>query len=297
MHIPASMLHGSICPVTAAVSAVGVLAAGALAWRSEDRPTSSRFAAVTALIFALQMLNYPIQDGTSGHLVGAVLAVGLLGIPFAVLSMTMILVVQAVFFGDGGINALGANILNMSLLGAGLAGVLLQRLTRAGLPRRLSIAAAAWFSVVIGALACALEAALAGTAGWTGMLTAMLSLHALIGVGEALLTVALLAGLEFHGRLWQEREGAFSLGAILLACVAALCSPLASGLPDGLERVLGDLSLAPVSGAHLPVLFPDYMVPAIPNATLATITAGLLGIGILLAVSFSLRAASGLSRR
>ncbi|PKN46487.1 MAG: cobalamin biosynthesis protein CbiM [Deltaproteobacteria bacterium HGW-Deltaproteobacteria-17] len=297
MHVPASMLHGAVCPVTAVVSAAGVLTAGVLAWRSPEKPSSSRFAAVTALIFALQMLNVPIQDGTSGHLVGAVLAVGLLGVPFAVLSMAMILIVQAVFFGDGGIDALGANLLNMSLLGAGLAGALLHRLTRAGLPRRLSVAAAAWFSVVAGAMACSFEAALAGTVGWTGMLTAMLSVHALIGVGEALLTVALLAGLEYPGRLWPKQEGAFSLGAILLACAAALCSPLASRLPDGLERVLADLSLAPASGSGFPVPFPDYMVPGIPHAALATIIAGLLGIGILLAVSFSLRAATGLSRR
>jgi len=290
MHIPASMLHGAVCPVTAVVTAAGLVVAGFYAWRSEARPATSRFAAVTALIFAIQMLNYPIQDGTSGHLVGAILAVGLLGIPFAVLSMAMILAVQAVFFGDGGLNALGANILNMSLLGAGLAGWLLQRLMKAGAPRTLSVMAAAWFSVVAGALACALEAAWAGTFRASGILPAMLTVHALIGLGEALLTVVLITTLQYHGRLWPQREGAFTIGALLLACVAAFCSPFASGFPDGLETVLGNLAFTPVSGAHLPVLFPDYRVPSIPHVALATVTAAMVGVGMLLFLSFSLSA-------
>ncbi len=287
MHIPASMLHGAVCPVTAVVSAAGLLAAGLFAWRSEARPAISRFAAVTALIFALQMLNYPIQDGTSGHLVGAILAVGLLGLPFAVLSMAMILAVQAVFFGDGGLNALGANILNMGLLGAGLAGWLMHRLMKAGAPRTLSVMAAAWLSVFAGALACALEAAWAGTYGLSGILPAMLTVHALIGLGEALLTVVLITLLQPHGRPEPQREGAFTFGALLLACLAAVCSPFASGFPDGLEHVLGTLPFTPVSGARLPVLFPDYTVPSISHAALATVTAALVGIGILLFLSFS----------
>ena len=128
MHIPSTMLNGAVCPVTLAVSAVGVAVAVLVAKKNDNRPSPARFAAVTALIFALQMLNYPVQNGTSGHLVGAMLGVGLLGIPFAVLSMSIVLAIQAFFFGDGGINALGANILNMALIGAGLLGFIYNRI-------------------------------------------------------------------------------------------------------------------------------------------------------------------------
>ena len=74
MHIPASMLNGSICPVTLAVGAAGLGTAAYFAAKSAAKPSAPRFAAVTALVFALQMLNYPVQHGTSGHLVGAALA-------------------------------------------------------------------------------------------------------------------------------------------------------------------------------------------------------------------------------
>jgi len=75
MHIPASMLNGPVCPVTLAIGAAGITAAVFTARKSEEKPSPAGFAAVTALIFALQMLNYPVQNGTSGHLVGAMLAV------------------------------------------------------------------------------------------------------------------------------------------------------------------------------------------------------------------------------
>ena len=154
MHIPSSMLSGAVCPVTLAVGGLGVVAAGYLAKRSNNRPSPARFAAVTSLIFALQMLNFPVQDGTSGHLLGALLGVSLLGAPFAVLAMTIVLAVQAVFFGDGGINALGANVLNMGVIGAGLMGLLINRFEEKKMNNSAWLALTAWLSVMAGAAAC-----------------------------------------------------------------------------------------------------------------------------------------------
>ncbi len=117
MHIPSSMIEGAICPVTAGVSIVAISAAAYFAYKSKNKPSVKYFAAITGLIFILQMLNYPIGGGISGHVLGAVLAVALLGMPFGILSMSLIIAIQAFFFGDGGISIMGANILNKISIG------------------------------------------------------------------------------------------------------------------------------------------------------------------------------------
>ena len=122
MHIPNSMLQGTICPVTVLVSTLGIVIAAFKAFWTENRPTALRFAAITALIFAGQMMNFPINDGTSGHLLGGVLAAALLGTPFGILSMALVVTVQCLVFSDGGFIVLGANVLNMAIIGAGLGG-------------------------------------------------------------------------------------------------------------------------------------------------------------------------------
>ena len=112
MHIPDSMLQGAVCPVTAAVSVAGVLAAAWLVMKAEHKPTAGRFAAVVALIFAGQMMNFPIMDGTSGHLLGGVLAAAVLGTPLGVLAIALVVTIQSLVFSDGGVNVLGANMFN-----------------------------------------------------------------------------------------------------------------------------------------------------------------------------------------
>ncbi|MCX5783373.1 MAG: energy-coupling factor ABC transporter permease [Elusimicrobia bacterium] len=180
MHIPDSMLHGQICPVTAAVSAVGL--SGAV-YAIKQKPQALKFAAVTAFIFAAQMVNFPVSGATSGHFLGGVLAAYLLGVPLGMISTAIVLSVQALFFGDGGIYALGANILNMSLIGAGLGGLLMKLLSKkwGGM---VSLAVASWFSVMLAALACSAELALAGKVHLGAICGAMLGVHALIGIAE-----------------------------------------------------------------------------------------------------------------
>ena len=146
---------------------------------------------VAAWIFAAQMFNFPINSGTSGHLVGGVFACVLLG-PFAgAVVIAVVLSVQALFFADGGILALGANVINMAVVGCIASYYIYQGLKRF-LPEILSIAVAAWFSVVLAALACSLEVGLSGTIGLQEVTTAMLTVHAVIGVAEAVITVLML---------------------------------------------------------------------------------------------------------
>lgn len=288
MHIPASMLNGAVCPVTLAVGAAGVGAAVYAARKSDEKPSPARFAAVTGLIFALQMLNFPVQDGTSGHLMGAMLAVGLLGVPFAVLSLALVLAVQTFFFGDGGVNALGANILNMALIGAGLIGFVFHKSVKAGLNRTAGLALASGVSVLAGAAACSLEIAVSGAGTLDKVLPAMLSIHALIGLGEAILTVAIVTALQNAERCWKAHERSLAWSAGALAIVAAAASPFASGFPDGLESVASQLSFAQFGGFEIPAMFPDYQATFIGHAAVSTIAAGLIGVAIVFAVSFFL---------
>ena len=287
MHIPSTMLNGAVCSVTLAVSAVGIGIAVRAAKKSDKKPSLSKFAAVTALIFALQMLNYPVQDGTSGHLVGAMLGVGLLGIPFTVLSMAVVLAIQAFFFGDGGVNALGANILNMALIGAGLLGFVYNRIKEKGLSDKLSLGIASFLSVLVGAFACSLEVSASGAVAFNKVLPAMLSVHALIGIGEALLTVGIIYALNvYYAR--KESEYGYAVGASVLAIGAVLISPLASGFPDGLEWVAEKLSFAHFSGFEIPAIFPDYQATFISSPAFSTILAGIAGILIAFGLTFGI---------
>lgn len=280
MHIPSSMLNGAVCPLTLAAAAAGVGAAVYLARKSPQRPSPAGFSAVTALVFTLQMLNYPVASGTSGHLLGAVLAVGFLGVPFAALAMTVVLLVQTFLFGDGGINALGANILNMALLGAGAVGYLHQRLIARGINTSVSLAIAAWLSVAVGATACAFEVAWSGTVPLGKVLPAMLSVHALIGAGEALLTFLVMGAVHWAASKIQPQalERSRVVSTYALAVLAAVLSPLASAWPDGLEWVASRLAFFEFPALSLPSLFADYQAPWVANAAMSTMVAGLAGM-------------------
>jgi cobalt/nickel transport system permease protein len=148
-----------------------------------------------AFIFAAQMINFPIPGGTSGHLLGGTLAAVLLGPWAGSLVMTVVFIVQAVLFQDGGLTVLGANVVNMGLIGT-FAGYYLYKVMRYAMGfntwRGMAIATtiAAWTSVVIAAILCSFQLALSGTISLGIALTAMLIWHIPIGVGEALITLA-----------------------------------------------------------------------------------------------------------
>jgi cobalt/nickel transport system permease protein len=199
MHIPDGFLDGSVAAVTAvpAVAAVGygVRRAG----KTLDDRKVPLLGVTAAFIFAVQMLNFPVAGGTSGHLLGGALAAILLGPWLACIVMAVVISGQAFVFADGGVTALGANIFNMGVVGAlgiGLAMIAARYLLPRSRTAFLSVAAVgAWASVMLGALLCSVELGISGTVPFATVLPAMLGVHALIGVGEAIITVAAVAAV------------------------------------------------------------------------------------------------------
>jgi cobalamin biosynthesis protein CbiM len=194
MHIPDGFID---IKTSAAVASVGVVGVGAALKGAQSQLTekSAPLAGLTAVfVFAVQMLNFPVAAGTSGHLLGGALAAVLVGPYAATLAITVVLIIQAFLFADGGLTALGLNLFNMSIIGVWVGyGAFL--LVRKILPKkRSSIAIAAAFagliSVPAAALGFVLQYAVGATATYetSAVLTAMVSTHILIGIGEAIIT-------------------------------------------------------------------------------------------------------------
>lgn len=146
---------------------------------------------MSAFVFAAQMLNFPVLGGTSGHLLGGVMAAVLLGPYAAAIVLACVLAVQCFIFQDGGLTALGANILNMSLVGT-TGGYFVYSVIRKiwGADKGIvpATAIASWLSIVAASIACAMELAASGTSSLNIVLPAMAGVHALIGIGEAVIT-------------------------------------------------------------------------------------------------------------
>jgi cobalt/nickel transport system permease protein len=197
MHLPDGFLSLPIALVMWAATAVAVGIAVRRANRSLDERAVPLMGVLAAFIFAAQMFNFQVVGGTSGHLLGGVLAGVLLGPWAGTLVMTAVVAVQGLLFQDGGLVVMGANIFNMGVVGT-MGGYALYRIlvTVLGGERRARIpaaAVAAWFAVVAGASLTAVELGLSGTAPLEIAVPAMFGIHALIGIGEALITSAALA--------------------------------------------------------------------------------------------------------
>jgi len=197
MHIPDGFLNVATMATTAVVSAGGVGNAVRIANKKLGEKQVPLMGVLAAFIFAAQMLNFPIVGGTSGHLIGAALAAILLGPWAAVLIMSCVLIAQCLIFQDGGLLALGANIFNMGIV-ASFSGYYLYRLVSLllGDNRRGKLVGgfvAAWGSVFLAAIVCAVELAVSGASPIKVVLPAMAGFHALIGIGEGLITGAVLS--------------------------------------------------------------------------------------------------------
>jgi len=193
MHIPDSFIPLLQAAVYWLVALVFI--ALSLRWaRAEMREEKVPLVAVlTAGIFAIQAINVPIPWGTSGHMMGAALAAIVLGSPFAaVFVLTLVLIVQGVLFGDGGITVMGANIINMGVIGGFVGFSSYKGLNRVLKNPYPAAFAAAWLSLFVAALACAVEMALAGTFPLGLGLFSMGLYHAVIGVIEGALTAIAL---------------------------------------------------------------------------------------------------------
>lgn len=286
MHIPSSMLGSSVCPVTATVAIAGVGTAAYFAFKSKEQPSIKRFAAVSAMIFAAQMLNFQVAGGTSGHLVGAALAAALLGTPFAVLSLSLVLSVQCILFGDGGLDALGANIINMALVAGGVSSLIFY-LTKFVPGEKTSLnygklAVAAIVSVLAGCLALCIELAFSGIA-FSKTFAAMMNAHLPVAGGEAIISVVLFAILAVK-RNADEKSFAGFYAPLSLAVIFCLAAPLACGMPDAFESVAAKLSI-PEGAASFLSPMSEYLVPGLGGGAVATIAAALAGIAAVMLLS------------
>ncbi|WP_201789132.1 energy-coupling factor ABC transporter permease [Scytonema hofmannii] len=208
LHIPDGFLNLPVIAVTWAI-AIALIAVSLSKSQAEYQERAVPLMGVcAAFIFAAQMINFPIPGGTSGHLLGGTLAGALLGPWAGSLVMVAVFIVQSVFFQDGGLTVLGANILNMGLIGT-FAGYYLYKAIRIAIGRNklsgmvVGAAVAAWTSVVVAALVCAVQLAISGTVPLSVALTAMTTWHILIGIGEAAITVI---SLSF---IWRTRPDMF----------------------------------------------------------------------------------------
>jgi cobalt/nickel transport system permease protein len=309
MHVPDGVLDPKVAAGAAVLGAAGLaFAVRKLRGGIQDR-TTVLMGSMAAFLFAAQLVNFPLYPlPISGHLLGGVLASVLLG-PWAGASVLgAVLLVQCFLFGDGGLTALGANFVNMGLVGSVGGYAMYVPLRRAIGGRKgilIGAMAAAWFSVILSSGAFAVELAASGRGfRFLDILGWMALVHAAIGVGEALITGMVLRFLLLtrpdlvEGSTAPEPSqatrwglvGAAGLGIAL--AVAIFLAPLASEHPDGLEYVganqvkfLPDEQAAPAVRAPMR----DYVVPGLERwRSVATAAAGVAGTLVVFAVGLGM---------
>jgi len=195
MHIPDGFIDLKTAVSTVVVSAGGLAAAIYKVKSYFKAKVIALMGIICALIFALQMLNFTIPGGTSGHLLGGALAAIVLGPNAGAIVIAVVLIVQAFVFMDGGVVALGANIFNMAIVGVYVSYLiywLIGRISKKRIAFFISVAVASWLSVVIASFFAALELGISGTYALGITLKVMVGVHMIIGIGEAVITVAVI---------------------------------------------------------------------------------------------------------
>ena len=302
MHIPDGFIDAKTAIATAALSAAGLGTALRQARRRMPRKNVPLMGLAAAFIFAAQMLNFPVGAGTSGHLIGAVLAAVLLGPTAAVIVMTAVLSVQCLLFADGGVSALGANIFNMAIIGS-IGGyavyAAVHRIFGGDRGRLMAAAFASWCSAVLASICCAGELAWSGTVPWGAGFPAMAGMHMIIGLGEALITAMVIAAVDRAGFPNREDDRSAPVGnpgeilvfgSLIALGLALFVSPFACPWPDGLEKVAAMLgfekkaAVQPVLAAPLAA----YRIPGAASASAATALAGAVGTVAAFLLSLSL---------
>ncbi len=313
MHMPDGYMNVATAVGGAAVAAGGI-------WASL-RETGKRLAEkqipmaglTAAFVFAVQMLNFPVAAGTSGHLLGGALAAILLGPWMGALVVTVVVVVQALLFADGGIVVLGLNVVNMALVTA-LVGWFVFRSLMRMLPKTTGGAIAAtmvagFLGVLASAFVFVIEYAIGGQGGasLSTVFAAMTGIHALIGIGEGLISgIAIGAVLAVRPDLVTgaadldlARTATAPGGRVITTFVAGglavalalvfLVAPIASGDPDGLERVAIDQGFSAEAQDH-PIGGPlaDYGVSGVESERLGTMLAGAIGVVVVFGVGLGL---------
>ncbi len=315
MHIRDGILAPEVCLAAGAISLGAITySLRRLRFDLEDRavPLTGMMAAI---VFAGQMVNFPLFGlPVSGHLLGGVLAAVMLGPWAGCLAISMVLIVQAVLFSDGGLMSLGANILNMAVVGAwgGYAVyATIRRMLGNGAAATVSAAViAAWLSVLgAAALFCAEFLCSSRSAGVDprGVLSLMVLYHSLIGVGEALITGAVLSFvLARRGDLVPTPNAPGSVGTIgrfaatgLMAAlaVAAIVAPFKSESPDGLDAAAQDLKFDKLEVERPALVLDDYAIPVPEPVWWPALPVSLAGIMGTLVVFIAAVVLAGITRR
>lgn len=300
MHIPDGFLSVAVSIVFWVISVIVIGISLARVNRDLGERQVPVMGVLAAAIFAGQMLNFSVTGGTSGHLLGAALATILLGPWAAVLVMTCVVAIQALIFQDGGLLVLGANLFNMAILGPFVAYPVYKLIQRISGGKSWGVFAgggvAAWASIFVASLSCALQIAISGTSPANVAVPAMAGIHALIGLGEALITVGALS-LVYAARRDLLQAGAAQparanaavwVGGGLLTLALVILSPLASANPDGLEWVAEQAGFIETARNPSYNIIPDYVLPGVSNEATATILAGVVGAVIVLAAALAL---------
>lgn len=276
MHVPSEMLTGAVCPVTAAVAATGVVASAyVLAKGNFKVPSAMKFSLVSAAVFGVQMLNYPVWDGISGHLIGGVFAACALGVPAGILSMAIVLMLQTLLFADGGILMLGANILNMAIIGAGIGGLLRNLLLKKGFSDSVAIGVSAFLSVELAAVALCAELALSGKGGASLYLT-LLGIHSGLAIIEGIATTVLVGLISRNLEEQSASKRSYMVLSAIILTSLAIC-PFASSFPDAFEWTMGSFSLLPSAPNFANAPFEDYSIAGMADVA-SSICAGAIGI-------------------
>lgn len=267
MHTPDGFITGWICIVMALLSSCVLVYALYVLRSSLNKDKILQMSFIGLLIFAGQMLNFPIASGTSGHLIGAALAAIMLGPYAAIVVISLVLIVQCFVFGDGGLLALGVNIFAMAIVASYTAHFVYRKLERT----HIALLSASWASVFAASIALSVLLALSGLAPLTEIVLAMASTHAFIGIGEGLISLGIFAYLN-RTRSPQISIVPFLSTLGILFIVLAFSLPFASGAPDGLEYVALRLGFYNNAMTVYQAPFADYL------AFGSELAAGILGM-------------------
>ena len=300
MHVPDGFMNVTMSAAT------GVISFGTL-WayiRSAKDLIADKFIALTgmmsALIFVLQMINFPVAAGTSGHLLGGALAVIVLGPRLGLICLSVVVIIQSLLFADGGLSALGVNVLNMAIVTSATSWFIVKYWVKFIGKNRTSIISvsviAGILSVVFSSIAFTIQYAIGGTISIPvgTVLIAMVTTHLIIGLGEGIITALIITLLMrvrpdlvyAYDRTDENTTKVSFYGLfIILILLLSLVTPFASSSPDGLESVAEEFGFTQTDGVVL--LLEDYGIDAINNNFLSTVLSALLGVTVV-AVLFNL---------
>ena len=300
MHVPDGFMNVTMSAAT------GLISFGTL-WayiRSAKDLIADKFIALTgmmsALIFVLQMINFPIAAGTSGHLLGGALAVIVLGPRLGLICLSVVVIIQSLLFADGGLSALGVNVLNMAIVTSATSWFIVKYWIKFIGKNKTSIVSvsvlAGILSVVFSSIAFTIQYAIGGTISIPvgTVLLAMVTTHFIIGFGEGVITALIITllirvrpDLIYAYERSDENTTKVSFYGlfIILILLLSLVTPFASSSPDGLESVAEEFGFTQTDGIVL--LLDDYGISAVNNDFVSTVLSALLGVTVV-AIMFNL---------